>query len=138
MSEPSKLKILAWRFFFWVTPRWLSRKYQVCMLRLFVKRYPDEVERKIREALAQPFGATRSEEELAALSKDALDLMLHPEARKSPFSQIGPHPERRRACSDRFPIFRRRMDGATGIAPRFGLPRSAAQRSQRCRRRERA
>ena len=82
---------LAWRFFVWITPRWLSKKWQVYMLGRFVERYPGEVERKIREALPQQFRATRSEEELAAFSKDALDLMLHPEARKRRLSQIGPH-----------------------------------------------
>ena len=82
MSEPSKLKGLAWRFFFWITARWLTRKSQMYMLGRYVECYPGEVERKIREALPQRFRATRSEEELAAFSKDALDLMLHPEARQ--------------------------------------------------------
>ena len=104
MSEPSKLKTLAWRFarwmtltprrwrfFFWITPRWLSKKYQMYMFRLYVERYPAEAERKMREALVQGFGAFRSEEELAARSKDALDQMLHPEAYKRRLSQIGPH-----------------------------------------------
>ena len=90
MCEPSKLKGLAWRFFFWITPRWLSKKWQMYMFRQYAERYPDEVERKVRESLA-PLGATRSEEELAAWSKDTLDLMLHPEARKRRLSQIGPH-----------------------------------------------
>ena len=99
MCKPSKLKGLAWRFFFWITPRWLSKKFQMYVLRCYVERYPGEMERKISaflrasipataEALAplikleaQQSGATQSEEEIAALSKQFLDLMLHPEAR---------------------------------------------------------
>ena len=53
MCEPSKLKGLAWRFFFWITPRWLSKKWQMYMFRQYAERYPTEVERKIREALAR-------------------------------------------------------------------------------------
>lgn len=100
MGEPSKLKGLAWRFFFWITPPWLSRKFQMYGFRLFAERYPGVVDRKIRAALVQGFGPTLSEEELAALSKDALDLFLHPptreqvleQVRKRRLSQIGPHP----------------------------------------------
>ena len=104
MSEPSKLATLAWRFacwswmtprrwrfFFWITPRWLSKKYQMYMLRCYVERYPAEAERKMREALVQGFGAIRSEEELAALSKDALDLMLHPEQVLHRYGTTGRH-----------------------------------------------
>lgn len=47
--NPSKLKMLASRFLFWITPRWLSRKYQVFMMRLIVKHHPAEVERQRRE-----------------------------------------------------------------------------------------
>ena len=53
MCNPSKLKGLAWRFFFWITPRWLSKKWQMYMFRQYAERYPTEVERKIREALAR-------------------------------------------------------------------------------------
>ena len=67
-------------------------------MRCYVERHPGEMERTISaflraaipataEALAplikleaQQSGATLSEEELAALSKQFLDLMLHPQA----------------------------------------------------------
>ena len=78
-----------WRFFFWITPRWLSKKYQMYVFRLYTERYPAEVDRKIREALVQGFGAIRSEEELAALSKQALDLMIHPQARSQVLHRYG-------------------------------------------------
>ena len=95
MSEP-----LAWRFFFWITPRWLSGRVQTYGVRCFIERYPGVAERQMRAALAQPIAAMTqrfggigpSEEELAARSKHGLDVMLHPEAHKRRFSQIGPHP----------------------------------------------
>jgi len=43
-----KLKVLAWRFFFWIIPRWLSQKFQVFMMRRIFRRNPAEVERQIR------------------------------------------------------------------------------------------
>ena len=95
MSEPSKLKRLAWRFFFWITPRWLSRKYEEYMVRRIVEGYPAEVDRKIREALPQEFRATLSEEELAEFSKHTLEMFLHPEAARSArdaFLRSRPHP----------------------------------------------
>ena len=93
MSEPSKLKILAWRFFFWIPPRWLSRKYQVYMLRRIVERYPAEVDHKSREtarAMAQRFGETGpTEEELVAYEKRCLDSILHPQADAQGSSKSG-------------------------------------------------
>lgn len=75
---------LAWRFFFWITPRWLSKKFQMYMLRCYVERYPSEVERSMRESARatkkQHFPETGwSEEELVALYKQSLDLILQPE-----------------------------------------------------------
>lgn len=52
------------------------------MVRRFAERYPGVLERKIREAIPQQFRATRSEEELAAWSKDTLHLMLQDRRRR--------------------------------------------------------
>lgn len=54
------------------------------MLRCYVERYPSEVERSMRESARatkkQHFPETGwSEEELVALYKQSLDLILHPE-----------------------------------------------------------
>lgn len=88
MCEPSKL--YRWRFFFRITPRWLSKKFQMYMFRQYAERYPAELQRKIIEAIPQEsrIRQARSEEELVAWSKDALYLMLHPEAYKSRLSQV--------------------------------------------------
>ena len=102
MCEPSKLKGLAWHFFFWITPRWLSKKFQMYMLRCIVERYPAEVDRSMRESARamkqQHFPETGwSEEEIVEIYKRGLDLMMDPQAlkrareqaRKGDFSQFG-------------------------------------------------
>ena len=92
MCEPSKGKIRAWHFFFWITPRWLSKKCQMYMFRSYAERYPAKLERQVREALAHQLNRLKSEDERAAYTKWATDLLLHPNARNLRFSQIGPQP----------------------------------------------
>jgi hypothetical protein len=63
-----KLKALAWHFFFWITPRWLSNKYQVFMMRRIFRRNPAGVERQIRENLRASTGGPSEWEEFVVSS----------------------------------------------------------------------
>lgn len=87
---PPKLKVLAWRFFFWITPRWLSRKYRYLVMRRIYRRDRAEVERQIREQLmAYTGGSKEREDQVMDWVKRWLNGTLQPRAKRSTGSQRG-------------------------------------------------
>ena len=86
-----KFQMLAWRFFFWITPRWLSRKYQVFMMRRIVKHDPAEVERQMREQAREMSGGSKEfEDQLVAWFKNCLDSAL----KSAKFGRLRPRSNR--------------------------------------------
>ena len=82
---PPRLQVLALRFFHWITPRWLSRKYEVSTMGRFLKRHRADVEHEVREQfreMVEEFGETGpSEEYLMVWFRNSVDSFLHPQAK---------------------------------------------------------